>query len=384
VSPQQRIAVYFFCQFMSGGAANAFGGIWLAQQNFSTNQIGLFWSLPLIIIVCANVFVGRIADRLPDWRQTIVLGACVSAIVPTGLFWSESFLPILLLFTIPAVAQNLIVPVTDAAALAFMREKGGNLGSMRALSSAGYIVTLLAMSWFATKIGPAAYIPVFVAFSWLRAGTSFLLPHFKQHLTPVHSETSDSFATVLKPEILLPLLGWSIVYATHLVLNGFQALLWSNLGYSNMMVGTFIAIGATSEALAFFLYRLVPKTIDLRLLILLSGLVTVARWYAMSHDPSLPIVLALQLLHGVTFALGFLACVNFIADRTSIANAAEVQSTFTMLQQVAAIAVITIFSYLAGEQGSGAYFGNALMALAGTLVISAAFFRRPRPTINPA
>lgn len=361
---------------MAGGTANAFAGIWFAQQGLSAEQIGLVNSLPVAILLTINILVGRMADRASDWRLVIVWGAAVSGVSAIGLFWANSFPAILLVFAFTVTAQSMIVPVADAAALHLMARRGGSLGGMRALSTVGYMMGLLASGYLIGHFGSWLFAPLFVTLSLVRLAGALLLPHFKSVLALSEDNRTHRFRNFLQPWLLLPLLGWSIVYGTHFVLNGFQSLLWSEQGYSTPAISLLTAVGAVSEAVAFFLFKSVAARLDARWLILLSGVVTVFRWFAMANNPTLAALVALQLLHGITFALGFLACVTYIGRNTPISVAAEAQSFFLVLQQIAAIAIITIFSLLAGAQGSGAFTGNAVMALVGTIVIVAGLTQR--------
>ena len=53
-----------------------------------------------------------------------------------------------------------------------------------------------------------------------------------------------------------------------------------------------------------------------------------------------PILVPLQLLHSVTFAMGYMGCVHFIANWTSEDIAAEAQSFFQVLQQAMAVMAV--------------------------------------------
>lgn len=369
LTPERRTGIFFFSQFIAGGTANAFAGIWLAQQNLSAQEIGLVNSVPVAVLLAINIFVGRIADRASDWRQVIIWGAAISAISASGLFLANSFPAILLVFVLTATAQSMIVPVADAAALHLMARRNGGLGVMRGLSTLGYLSGLLVSGLLIGWYGSWLFVPLFAGLSFARLWGASVLPRFKS-VIEVQAQTRDHrFRDFLQPWLILPLAGWSIVYGTHFVLNGFQSLLWSQQGYSTTAISLLIAIGALSEAVAFFMYKRVSSRLRARWLILLSGVVTVLRWWAMSFDPPTEALVALQLLHGITFALGFLACVTFIGRNSPMSVAAEAQSFFLVLQQIAAIAVVTVFSSLAAASSAAAFGGNAWMAAVGTFVV---------------
>jgi PPP family 3-phenylpropionic acid transporter len=89
----------------------------------------------------------------------------------------------------------------------------------------------------------------------------------------------------------------------------------------------------------------------------------------MAFSPPVWVLVLLQLTHSVTFALGYLGCVHFIANWTSEDIAAETQSLFTVLQQVMAVVALIGFGWLVSLFGAHAYLFAALAAALGALCI---------------
>ncbi len=100
----------------------------------------------------------------------------------------------------------------------------------------------------------------------------------------------------------------------------------------------------------------------------------------MAYSPGVPVLVGLQLLHSVTFALGFLGCMNFIANWTSEDIAAEAQGFFTMLQQAFAVVAITGFGWLAGDYGAKAYLASAVFAAIGAVLVYLSIRLQPPKT----
>lgn len=73
--------------------------------------------------------------------------------------------------------------------------------------------------------------------------------------------------------------------------------------------------------------------------------------------------------HGITFAIGYLGCVHFIANWTSEDIAAETQSLFTVAQQVMSVIALVGFGWVIGLVGNQAYLIAALVALLGAVCI---------------
>jgi PPP family 3-phenylpropionic acid transporter len=371
-SPEARATLYYFTAFMTSGAATAYGGIWFHDQGLNEGEIGLIGSAPVFIMLVLNLVVGRIADRASDWRQVIVLGAVLGGLIPIGLFFVHGFIGILLLWTLASIPMMAIGPVADAAALRMTKRNGTDFGFIRAWGTVGFMAVIVITGQIVTWFGGWVFLPFFVGLAVLRGLVALQLPNFrapKEEQTLTHKLGASRMREVMKPWFLLPLVGASMVLATHLVLNSFQALLWKQQGLPDLTIAILIALGAASEATMMFVFKRVIGRFPARTVMLAAAIVSALRWAAMAFAPDVPILVLLQLLHSITFAMGYMGCVHFIANWTSEDIAAEAQSFFQVLQQVTAVVALTAFGWIAGPLGVHAYFGSAAFAVAGAGLI---------------
>ncbi|KQU99115.1 MFS transporter [Devosia sp. Root105] len=371
ITPELRATAFYFSIYMAGAAFNVYGGIWFADKGLSSEQIGIINAVPVLVTLLLNIVVGRVADKASDWRQVIVLGCGLGALIPIGLFYVHDFWGILIIWTLALLPINVIGPVVDAATMRMTRRRGTQYGSIRAWGTVGYMVTLFAVGWVISQFGGGIFLPMFVGLSILRGLVAFGLPRFRagegELKPPVTGATH--LGAVMKPFFLLPLVGFSMVYATHIVLNAFQALLWMEQGLSADMIAPLLALAAFAEAAIMFLFGRIARRFSARSLILLSAATAVFRWICMGFQPGLEFLIPLQLLHAFTFALGFMGCVNFIANWTSDEIAAEAQGFFQMLQQAMSVIALIAFGWLTGLMGAQAYFVAAAFAFVGAVLI---------------
>jgi len=371
ITPELRATAFYFSIYMAGAAFNVYGGIWFADKGLSSEQIGIINAVPVLVTLLLNIVVGRVADKASDWRQVIVLGCGLGALIPIGLFYVHDFWGILIIWTLALLPINVIGPVVDAATMRMTRRRGTQYGSIRAWGTVGYMVTLFAVGWVISQFGGGIFLPMFVGLSILRGLVAFGLPRFRagegELKPPVTGATH--LGAVMKPFFLLPLVGFSMVYATHIVLNAFQALLWMEQGLSADLIAPLLALAAFAEAAIMFLFGRIARRFSARSLILLSAATAVFRWICMGFQPGLEFLIPLQLLHAFTFALGFMGCVNFIANWTSDEIAAEAQGFFQMLQQAMSVIALIAFGWLTGLMGAQAYFIAAAFAFVGAVLI---------------
>lgn len=374
LTPELRTTAFYFTYFMGPGAAVMFLPIWLSEKGITTEQIGLINAVPVFVILALNLIVGRVADRASDWRQVIVIGALIAGIVPIGLFFVNEFWGILLFWTLAGLPGGAVGPVLDAATMRMTRRNGTDFGTIRAWGTVGYMlfnaITGFLVVWFGSDI----FVPLFVGLALLRAAVSLQLPAFRAPpgqptVAAIRPAAGKLAEIVTKPWFALPLIGFAIIFGTHIILNAFSSLLWKEQGISEDIIGPLIALGAAAEAGMMFIWKRFGGKVSARQMILFSAITSVLRWAAMAFSPPVWVLVLLQLTHGITFALGYLGCVHFIANWTSEDIAAETQSLFTVLQQVTSVIALVGFGWLIGLYSAHAYLFASLAAAIGAFCI---------------
>jgi len=373
VTPLHRVSSYYFVQAMSVASINAFAGVWLAHRGITAEQIGVIFALPVGLIILVNVSVGRIADRATDWRQVIVAGALASAVAPLGLLVVGGFWGILLVWSVVVVTQMMILPVTDAAAMRLSRRSNADFSLLYAWKTLGYLLTVLLSGFLLNRFGIQAFLPLFIGLSIVRGLFALLLPKFRAaNHDPENVPRRAAEFRLLQLGLALPLIGWALVHCTHFVLNGFLGLVWHQQGLAASTIGILIGISSLAETAMFLGFKRFISRWPAQRLILISCLAAVVRWTLLSVSPGVEVLVAAQLLHAFTYALGFLACTNFIADSTSEDVAAEAQSMFVALQSGLAIVALLGFGWLTATWGDKAFLASVVFAGIGAALVLAA------------
>ena len=376
ISPELRAGIFHFTVFGSTGVASVYFGIWLSNRGIGPDEIGIINALPVLAMLFINVLVGRLADRASDWRHVIVILALIAGAVPVGLFFAEGFWGILLMWTLCMVPTFALVPVIDAATLRMTRRRGSDFGLVRAWGTMGYMVSTALAGPVIGIFGEAAFVPLFVVWSVLRALMALQLPLFR---APPGKSTLATVAPqarrlreILKPWFVLPLVGLGMHYSVHNVLSAFGGLIWKQEGISENLIGPLTAVAAAAEAVMMFVWTRLGIKVTARHLILFAALVAAGRWGIMAFNPPLIVLFALQLLHSITFALGYFGGVYFIANWTSDDIAAEAQGFSFLLQQGMSVIALIGFGWFVALYGEKAWLAAAAFALvgAGLVVIS--------------
>jgi len=375
ISPEFRAGLFHFTVFLSGGVASVYFAIWLSGKGISANEIGIINAVPVFLMLAVNLFVGRIADRASDWRQTIIILALVAGIAPFGLFFVDGFWGILLVWTLMSLPGGSIPPVIDAATIRMTQRNGTDFGYVRAWGTVGYMAATALTGILIARFGAAAFMPILVAVALLRAGLALQLPRFRApareatlaEVRPLAGRLRDA----LKPWFVLPLVAFALINATHAILVAFAALVWKEQGISEDVIGPLIAVSAAAEALMMFVWKRFGGRFSARQMILAAALATVLRWACMALGPPVEVLFLLQMLHAVTYALGYFGMVHFIANWTSEEIAAEAQGFSFVLQQAMSVLGLLLFGGLVAAFGEKAFlFAAAFGVLAAGCVLA--------------
>lgn len=374
LTPERRAALYMSTLFFAPGAAGAYLGIWLSGKGMSAGDIGIINSVPVLVMLVLNISVGRIADRASDWRNVIVLGTVLTAIATFGLFVADGFWGILAVWALCTVPGAVVGPVAEAATMRMTRRRGSSYSGIRAWGTVGYMFALGATGYVVALLGPKAFVPFFCLLAVARAGSALLLPRFRTPVTAPAAPPPVLQAThlkqVMKPWFLLAVSAFAVTQGTHFILNAFGALVWKEAGISEAVIGPLLALGALSEAALMFVFSRFSDRFPARYLILASSAVAAIRWSVMALNPPVGVLVVLQLTHAITFGLGYLGLVSFIANWTSEDVAAEAQSFAVVVQQAMSVLAMVGFGFLFERMGIAAFWVAGAFALVGAVMVA--------------
>lgn len=371
-SPELRASLFQSTVYLPGAISSVFLGIWLSDHGIPADQIGIINSVPMLCLLALNMVIGRLADQAKDWRTVIIIIALIGAAVPVGLYFVSEFWGIMLIWCLVTMTGGTIPPITDAATVRMTRRNGTDFGAVRAWGTVGYVVGAGLIGLLITNLGSAGFVPLFVLMCLLRAGLSLLLPRFR---APAHVTTLAETAMPtrlrdsLKPWFILPLVAFALVNSSHALLGGFAALIWHDNGIADYYIGPLLAISAAAEAVMMFVWRRFDGRISARTMILSACVACVVRFGVMAFNPSVELLFAVQMLHAITFGVGYFGIVHFIANWTDESNAAEAQGFANTLQQGASVLSLALFGWLVGQWGSYAFVAPMVLGALGVLCV---------------
>ena len=370
-----RFLALYAVLFGAFGVASPFLPGLLQQDGLHPGALGIVLAAGTAVRILAGPLGGRLADRLGTPAVVLAGFTAASAIVALGYVPARG-LPLLL--TVSVTHAALLAPLTplaDALALGSSTTgQGFEYGWVRAAGSAAFIVGTLASGHFVGTLGLGIII-------WLNAGLlaaascfAWLVPN-RVAGTGGDDVKAGSWRTLFQiPLFLRVMIVASLVGGSHALHDSFEVIRWRAAGMSPTRASILWSTSVAAEVLVFtFLGKRLLERLGPANALILSACAGIVRWGVAARTAWFPIMAIVEPLHGLTFALLHLACMDIIARTVPKSLASTAQSFYATVAMGAAAAAITAVSgSLYGHFGAGAFWGMAAMCvLAVPVAVSA-------------
>jgi PPP family 3-phenylpropionic acid transporter len=342
--------------------------LYLKKTGATPGEIGILLAIPLILRVLTVAPVSAWAGRHGRVRDLISLTALFSAVLILLLLGEPGHAGRVAVVIAFSMMWDQIPVLTDAYAVMAVRSHGIDFGRVRVWGSIGVVASSAAAGWVFGLTGIEA-LPWLVALVLLLpAIVAPLLPSDRKMAPPEPGPAGKWRDVLADRKLILAMGATALVMGSHGVLTSFGAIQWDAQGISTGTIGMLQALAVSAEILAFWFGTKMLGRRDPSLLICIAAGAAMLRWVVMATNPGLGVLVAAQLLHGVTSTGAILGIMLVIAARVPMQSSAAAQGLNAVLLGVA-LAISTAGSGLLWSYGiSAAYLAMAVLAAIAVLL----------------
>lgn len=339
-----RLSLFFFLLFSSFAVTGALMPLYLKDQGYSTEQIGLQLALGSVIAVFGQPFFGFISDRIQSTKKVLLFVVITGLFVSFFYFSAHSFYIMLLLF----IALNFFIsasgPLIENMTIDYSTKNNKNYGLIRLWGDVGIgassVLVGLLVGWIGIKY--LGFVYAFILLVTICVG--FTLKDGRQKTsTPISIKSIKKLLT--NRSYLWFLLLGLVAFVPSRMNDVMLTVYLSDLGASESQIGAAWMVATFASAPLFILMgRILKRYQEITLVLIASALYSV-RWllYSLFDDPFT--IILLQLMNGITFPLYIVAALFFVTKIIPEEIIATGQTIF--------IAIIVGIGGLIGSGGGG-------------------------------
>ncbi|WP_311274200.1 MFS transporter [Methylobacterium sp. WCS2018Hpa-22] len=296
------------------GALSPFLPLFLEQRGLSAQEIAWLLAMAMLVRMAAGPLAGRIADRWGIVGPVFTLAAALTGVAASAHLAVAGFAGLFVVALAYAVFTAPLAPFADALALSASEgRRRFDYGWVRGAGSAAFILATSLAGMVVVTVGIRGAI-LLGAGLFIAAGFAAWTLPTQPIAEPARPAAGRGLMIVLANRRFgLVVLAASLILGAHALHDAFAMILWSRHGITPDVAGLLWAEAVASEIVVFLvagpwiLARLEPGRA-----IGLAALVGALRWGISAETVSLTVLMAIQCLHGLTFALLHLACLKEI------------------------------------------------------------------------
>ncbi len=359
--PFDLFLILYGAMFAAFGVASPFLPALLHQRGLGPSEIGAVLAAGTAVRLITGPAISRLADRFGAHKQTIAVLLAAAAVIAFGYDLPAGFAVFLVVSIAHALTLAPIVPIADAMTLVAARGRF-QYGWVRGGASAAFVVGSVGAGQVVAATSLSGIVWMNGTLLALAAVAALWLP--RNALDRPMAPRQANVRALLAAPGFLPLMALAaLVMSSHALHDGFEVLRWEEGGIGPRAAGLLWSEGVLAEVVVFvvvgptLLRRLGPAGAAA-----LAASAGIVRWSVTAVTAWLPAMALVEPLHGLTFALLHLACMQMLAVVVPPALAATAQGIYGGIAVGTMTAIMTLVSGpLYGALGARAFWVMALL-----------------------
>lgn len=300
VIPYWRLSAFYFFYFAMLGTWLPFWSLYLQELGYSATEIGYISAVVMATKIFAPSLWGYLAAKTQKRIAIIRLGSAIAFFVFLAIFWRTDFWWMVAVVAGYSFFWNAVLAQFEVVTLSHLQDQYERYSQIRVWGSVGFIIAVVGFGAFLQHMG-MGYVPMLaaglLALIWL---SSLIISERKL----VYSKDSRrGIGEILRsPTVISFYLACFLLQVAHGPYYTFFSIYLEQLGYSTAVIGLLWSLGVVAEVLLFMVMHKIMAAYSLRDILLLSLLLTVARWLMIGYmADSLLALLIAQCLHAASF-----------------------------------------------------------------------------------
>ena len=302
---------YQFLSFMMLGIVNPLLTRFFQARGLDDAQIGWLLSTHWVVAAVLPLLWGMASDSSRDRRMPLLVAIVATSAAFSGFYLCHSFWSFLAAIVVFAALFRAIIPMGISLTFTWAESQGRDYSRIRLFGTAGYVVSLVLITFPLREHGLEVVFPIFLVFAAAAVGGLLLLPKIPG--SGRRKLDWSALKLLARPDFSLTLACTFLAQAAiacHYVF--FAPYLYRKLSVDNAYIGLFYAFGSVLELLMLTQTGRLIKRFGTKW-VLAAGMLGIAvRLAVYAAFPIVTVVFLIQGLHAFTFAAVHASTVTFV------------------------------------------------------------------------
>jgi len=328
--PYWRLSGFYFFYFATVGVLIPYWGLYLKDSGFNPVQIGELSAMLSGTRIIAPVLWGWIADRTGKNLRIIRIASFFTAVFFAGFLYVHGYFWFAWITLAFSFFWNAALPQFEAVTLYHLKTETHRYSRIRLWGSIGFIVAVLGVGRLLDYQSPD-FIPIVItALATLIWLVSLITPTIQ---APHHEAAAIGITQIMKrPELWAFLVVYMLLQFAHAPYYVFYSIYLKHHQYTASLTGLLWALAVFAEIILFIYMLRILKRLSLRVILLISILLSVVRWLMIAWCvDNLWLMLFAQLLHAATFAGAHVAAIHLVHSYFGNRHQGKGQALYTSL-----------------------------------------------------
>ncbi|MGG1687956.1 MFS transporter [Pseudalkalibacillus sp. NRS-1564] len=284
--------------------------VYFQQSGMSESKIGSILAIGPLAAIMAQPFWGYISDKFGTIKKVLLVTLVGVAIISIFLLTNHNYVFILISAAAFYVFMSPTGALGDSLAVKTAASVNRNFGSIRTWGSIGFAVSTLVVGQFFAFFGIAFILVPFMLMILLAFFTAMRVSDVETHNKPV--TVWDAIRIGKNPRFLLFLITIMFLTIPHRANDSFIGIYITDLGGNESQIGLAWFVAVASEALIFATSHFWFRRFNEVVFILIAGMIYAVRWIGLAYVGGPQAAILLQVFHGVTFGVFYVAAFQYV------------------------------------------------------------------------
>ena len=312
-SEANRLRLLYFLVFCCTASWLPIFADYLKDRGLTGIQIGSILSITPVMMFLVQPLYGMAADRI-GYKKCLIASTFFSAIAFGAFLYQGSFIYLFFITVGMSFFYNTLQPLLDSLSLNLaQRNPAFSYGSLRIAGAAGWAFTGIFVGYYIDLISTTVIFAFSSASLMLAFFISFSLADDAERLHRAESISFRNLTSVFNNKILIFLLtAVFLVSACATTIWNFYSIYMKENGASASLVGLGISFQGLCEIPFFYFSARIIRYLGIKRTLLITVLATALRLFLYSIVKNPEAAIAIELLHGVSWSLFWVVCVESV------------------------------------------------------------------------